>query len=58
VDKSQGEVTAVRVGGAAVMVSEAIMEIALPRDCVALAFTVCVRRCPFVSSFTVAFASR
>jgi trans-2,3-dihydro-3-hydroxyanthranilate isomerase len=32
VDKAQGEVTAVRVGGSAVMVSEAIMEIPLPRD--------------------------
>ena len=32
VDKAQGEVTAVRVGGAAVMVSEAMMEIPLPRD--------------------------
>jgi trans-2,3-dihydro-3-hydroxyanthranilate isomerase len=32
VDKSQGEVTAVRVGGAAVMVSEAMMEIPLPSD--------------------------
>ncbi len=32
VDKAQGDVTAVRVGGAAVMVSEAMMEIPLPRD--------------------------
>jgi len=32
VDKAQGEVTAVRVGGSAVMVSEAMMEIPLPRD--------------------------
>jgi trans-2,3-dihydro-3-hydroxyanthranilate isomerase len=32
VDKAQGEVSAVRVGGSAVMVSEAIMEIPLPRD--------------------------
>jgi trans-2,3-dihydro-3-hydroxyanthranilate isomerase len=32
VDKAEGEVTAVRVGGAAVMVSEGIMEIPLPRE--------------------------
>jgi trans-2,3-dihydro-3-hydroxyanthranilate isomerase len=32
VDKLQGEVTAVRVGGAAVMVSEGMMEVPLPRD--------------------------
>ena len=32
VDKAEGEVTAVRVGGSAVMVTEAIMEIPLPRD--------------------------
>ena len=32
VDKAHGEVSAVRVGGAAVMVSEAMMEIPLPRE--------------------------
>jgi trans-2,3-dihydro-3-hydroxyanthranilate isomerase len=32
VDKKDGEVTAVRVGGSAVMVSEAMMDIPLPRD--------------------------
>jgi trans-2,3-dihydro-3-hydroxyanthranilate isomerase len=32
VDKKDGEVTAVRVGGSAVMVSEAMMEVPLPRD--------------------------
>ena len=32
VDKTNGEVSAVRVGGAAVMVSEAIMEIPLGQD--------------------------
>jgi trans-2,3-dihydro-3-hydroxyanthranilate isomerase len=32
VDKADGEVTAVRVGGSAVMVSEGMMEVPLPRD--------------------------
>ncbi len=32
VDKTEGEVTAVRVGGAAVMVSEGMIEVPLPRD--------------------------
>ena len=32
VDKTDGEVTAVRVGGSAVMVSEGMMEVPLPRD--------------------------
>ena len=32
VDKAEGEVTAVRVGGSAVMVSEGMMEVPLPRE--------------------------
>jgi trans-2,3-dihydro-3-hydroxyanthranilate isomerase len=32
VDRAEGEITAVRVGGAAVMVSEGMMEVPLPRD--------------------------